>query len=84
MSCHYQASWVLSEALSGAARNYCGPGSVLMRRSDVETAAAALGSLRRAHYAQLVQSEQVGAGRPCPGGQTRGQRGPRGLCGSLA
>ncbi|KXZ51824.1 hypothetical protein GPECTOR_11g264 [Gonium pectorale] len=48
------AEWVLSEALTGAASNYCGPGSTLLRAADLEVAAGATHALRRSHEAHMA------------------------------
>ncbi|KAG2491075.1 hypothetical protein HYH03_010520 [Edaphochlamys debaryana] len=52
-SCFNHSMWVLAETLQGAVRNYCGPGSVLLRAADLAAAAGSLRALRRAHEAQL-------------------------------
>ncbi|KAG2423637.1 hypothetical protein HXX76_015154 [Chlamydomonas incerta] len=52
-SCYQHSSWVLGEALMGAARNYSGPGSTLLRARDLEVAAVAVRGLRRAHEGHL-------------------------------
>ncbi|KAG2434559.1 hypothetical protein HYH02_012225 [Chlamydomonas schloesseri] len=52
-SCFQHSSWVLGEALMGAARNYSGPGSTLLRARDLEVAAVAVRGLRRAHEGHL-------------------------------
>lgn len=52
-SCYQQTVWVVTETLMGAAQNYCGPGSVLLRTTDLEPATAAARALRRAVEAHL-------------------------------
>ncbi|PNW72854.1 hypothetical protein CHLRE_14g609010v5 [Chlamydomonas reinhardtii] len=52
-SCYQHCTWVLGEALMGAARNYSGPGSTLLRACDLAVAAVAVRGLRRAHETHL-------------------------------
>ncbi|PNH11449.1 hypothetical protein TSOC_001725 [Tetrabaena socialis] len=68
--CYDQCSWAVAEALDGAARNYCGPGSVLLRSADTELAATAVRSLRRSHEAHLSALVRVRVGGLAE--QTRG------------